>query len=119
MSDELSPYTVDQHFTGCAPAVRAVYSRILEAARELGPVREEPKKTSIHLARKRAFAGVATRKQALVLTLKSATDLQSARIARHEQASANRWHLEIRLDDPAQVDGELAKWLADAFELAG
>ncbi|MBW8879149.1 MAG: hypothetical protein JF614_29765 [Acidobacteria bacterium] len=119
MSDEISPYTVDQHFTGCAPAVRAVYARILETARELGPVREEPKKTSIHLARRTAFAGIATRKQALLLTLKSATDLQSARIARREQASAHRWHLEIRLDDPAQVDGELAKWLADAFELAG
>ena len=119
MNDEISPHTVDQHFTGCAPAVRAIYVRLLEAARELGPVREEPKKTSIHLARRTAFAGVATRKQALLLTLKSATDLQSARIARREQASAHRWHLEIRLDDPAQVDGELAKWLADAFELAG
>ena len=116
---DTSDFTVPQHFEGRAPAVRAIYDRILEAAKRLGPVCEEPKKTSIHLARKAAFAGVATRKNALILTLKSATDLRSPRIAKREQASANRWHLEVRLDDPAQVDGEIAGWLAAAYELAG
>jgi hypothetical protein len=32
--------------------------------------------------------------------------------------SANRWHLEIRLEDPDQVDRELTSWLADAMRLA-
>lgn len=116
---DTSDYTVPQHFEDRAPAVRTTYDRILEAAKRLGPVREEPKKTSIHLARKTAFAGVATRKNALILTLKSATDLKSPRISKHEQTSASRWHLEVRLDDPAQVDGELLGWLAAAYELAG
>ncbi len=58
-----SDFTVAEHFEGRVPAVRAIYDRILEAAKRLGPVREEPKKTSIHLARKTAFAGVATRKK--------------------------------------------------------
>jgi hypothetical protein len=116
---DTSPNTVHQHFEGRAPAVRAVYDRLLAAARRFGPFQEEPKKTSIHLARKTAFAGVATRKDALILTLKSATDLKSPRIGKHEQASANRWHLEVRLDDPAQVDGEIEGWLRAAYELAG
>ena len=111
-------FTLNQHFNDRTPAVRAIYDRILAAAKRLGPVREEPKKTSIHLARKTAFAGVATRKNALILTLKSATDLKSPRISKHEQASANRWHLEVRLDDPAQVDNELVGWLKAAYELA-
>ncbi|HEX9944784.1 MAG TPA: DUF5655 domain-containing protein [Thermoanaerobaculia bacterium] len=119
MSEGSSTHTVRQHFDGRSPAVRAIYDRLLAAAKSFGRVREEPKKTSIHLARKTAFAGVATRKNALLLTLKSATDLRSPRVAKREQASANRWHLEVRLDDPAQVDGELEGWLRSAYELAG
>lgn len=116
---DASDFTVSQHFADRAPAVRAIYDRILATARRFGPVREEPKKTSIHLARQTAFAGIATRKAALILTLKSATDLKSPRISKHEQASANRWHLDLRLNDPAQVDGELEGWLQAAYELAG
>lgn len=119
MMADSSSFTVAQHFEDRTPTVRAIYDRILAAAKRLGPFQEEPKKTSIHLARKTAFAGVATRKNALILTLKSATDLKSPRIGKHERASANRWHLEVRLDDPAQVDAELEGWLAAAYALAG
>lgn len=101
------------------PAQRAIYRQLLSAARSIGPFEEDRKKTSIHLTRKSAFAGVATRKDAVQLTIKSATDIRSPRIVRREQASANRWHLEIRLEDPKQVDRELTAWLADAMELAG
>jgi hypothetical protein len=85
---------------------------------KLGPYKEEAKKTSIHLVRRTAFAGIATRKTALILTLKSDRDLKSKRIAKREQASANRWHLEIRLEEPDQIDTELVLWLTKAYELA-
>ena len=111
-------HTVKQHFENRAPEVKATYAAILNAARKLGPVKEEAKKTSIHLVRKSAFAGVATRKTALILTLKSDTDVTSKRIAKREQASANRWHLEIKLETPAQVDREVMTWLAKAYQLA-
>ncbi len=110
--------TIEQHFDGLAPGVREIYNRITKAAAKAGPFREEPKKTSIHLARKSAFAGVMTRKDALMLTLKSATDIRSPRIVKREQASANRWHLVVRLDNPSQVDAELQAWLKKAIELA-
>ena len=112
-------FEVSDHLEGKAPEVKAIYAAILETAKRLGPVEEDPKKTSIHLNRKTAFAGIATRKNGLVLTLKSATDVASHRIARRERASANRWHLEIKLEDPEQVDRELAGWLKSAYELAG
>jgi hypothetical protein len=110
--------TIGQHFAGRAPAVRRIYDRIVAAAETAGPVREEPKKTSIHLARRTAFAGIATRKDALILTLKSAADIRHPRITKREQTSAHRWHLEVRLDDPAQVDALLAGWLKKAIALA-
>ena len=110
---------VESHFTKKDPAVLATYRRVLHAARALGPVTEDPKKTSIHLVRRTAFAGVATRRSSLILTLKSATDIRSPRVEKREQTSSNRWHLEIRLDAPAQVDRQLTAWLRAAYELAG
>lgn len=114
----MAPFTVASHFTGRAETVRATYDAILKAARALGPVEEDPKKTSIHLNRKTAFAGVATRKASLILTLKSAADIASPRIRKREQASANRWHLELELAAPKDVDREVKSWLKQAYELA-
>jgi hypothetical protein len=111
--------TVEQHFEGRAPAVRAIYRQILRAAKANGPFIEDPKKTSIHLTRRSAFAGIATRRSALLLTLKSATDIPSPRVIKRERTSANRWHLIIHLDDPKQVDAEIKRWLKMAMALAG
>ena len=111
--------TVETHFERSDPEVLATYRRLLDAARALGPVAEEPKKTSIHLMRKTAFAGVATRRSSLILTLKSEKDIRSPRIEKREQASAHRWHLEVRLEKPADVDRQLTNWLTAAYEIAG
>ena len=112
-------HTVKEHFQNRAPEVKATYAALLKAAKKLGPVKEEAKKTSIHLVRKTAFAGVATQKAALILTLKSDSDVASKRIKKREQTSANRWHVEIKLEGPKEVDGELLTWLQKAYELAG
>ena len=52
-------HTIKEHFENRASEVKATYAAILDAAKKLGPVKEEAKKTSIHLVRKSAFAGVA------------------------------------------------------------
>jgi 3-methyladenine DNA glycosylase AlkC len=117
-SSMTSTPTVAAHFTKAAAPVRETYDTVLAAARTLGPVREEAKKTSIHLVRSSAFAGIATRSKGLVLTLKAAKKVRSARVRRAEQISANRWHLEIPLATPDDVDAELRTWLQQAYELA-
>ncbi|HJQ40343.1 MAG TPA: DUF5655 domain-containing protein [Thermoanaerobaculia bacterium] len=100
-------------------SLRGIYDQVLRVAKTFGPVEEDPKKTSIHLVRRTAFAGVATRRDALVLTLKSDRNIADARIHKAEQASAHRWHLEVRLKDVADVDAQLKGWLQSAYELAG
>jgi hypothetical protein len=109
---------VESHFAKSDPSVLATYRRLLDVARALGPVTEETKKTSIHLVRHTAFAGVATRRASLVLTLKSARNIDSPRVEKREQTSANRWHVDVRLTGPAQVDRQLTAWLRAAYELA-
>jgi hypothetical protein len=112
-------HSVKEHFENRAPEVKATYDAILSAAKRIGPVKEEAKKTSIHLVRKSAFAGVATRKSALILTLKSDSDVANKRVGKRERVSANRWYFEVKLEAPEQVDRELLGWLKRAYELAG
>ena len=104
--------------TRMTPEVREIYERILRAARAIGPITEDPNQSSIHLKCRTAFAGVTPRKDALILTIKSETDIRSTRIVKRQQASAHRWHLEIRLEDPKEVDRELKSWLEDAMKLS-
>ena len=111
-------FRVQDHLSGREPIVASIYHALTKAATKLGPFKEEAKKTSIHLVRSSAFAGVATRKTSLVLTLKAARDINSPRVTKHEQVSAGRWHLEVRLDSPRDVDAELKAWLKDAYELS-
>ena len=111
-------FTIKTHFEGKDAAVRQIYDRVLKAAGKFGPVVEEPKKTSIHLMNKTAFAGIATQKRAIVLTIKSDRKLSSPRIHKSEQTSANRFHHEVKLTSPSDIDSELVKWLKDGYELS-
>jgi predicted DNA-binding protein (MmcQ/YjbR family) len=110
--------TVDAHFSGRSAQVLQIYQRIVAASSALGPVEENPKKTSIHLNRRVAFAGVQTRKDALILTLKSDRDVKHRRVHKTEQTSANRWHFEVRLNAPEDVDDQIREWLRSSYELA-
>ncbi len=69
------------------PELRAIYDAILDVSSSFGKFTAEAKKTSIHLVYRSAFAGVAVRKDALILTLKSAVNIKSPRVYRAEQVS--------------------------------
>ena len=118
MATTIARPRVGDHFENRPAVLRNAYDAVLAASRRFGPVKFEPKKTSIHLVRVSAFAGVAVRKATIVLTIKAAEDIRSSRIGKHERASANRWHLETRLKGPDDVDKELIGWLAAAYDLA-
>lgn len=111
-------FTIQSHFVEKSPVVQAIYEKLMAETRSFGDVTEEPKKTSIHLVNKTAFAGVATRKTALLLNIKSAAPIDSPRFPKTEKVSSNRYHQEVRLTDPAEVDTELLGWLQQAYELS-
>lgn len=104
-------------FAGRDPAVLAIYDRLRAALAAIGPFGEEPKKTSIHLTRTTGFAGAHPRKQSLLLNLRTAQPIDSPRIAKVEQVSKSRYHNELKLSHPDQVDAELIGWLRDAYAL--
>ena len=115
----MAEFSISQHFENKDPVVRSIYDRILKESRKFGAMTEEPKKTSIHLVNKSAFAGVVTRKNALILNIKSSTPIKHARIAKSEQLSASRFHQEVKLTSPDDVDAVLIGWLKDAYDISG
>ena len=111
-------YKISDHFAGKDPAVFAIYQRLLAETAKFGPVIEQPKKTSIHLVSKSAFAGVVTRKCSLLLNIKSAAPIQDARIVHFEQVSSNRFHQEVKLTSLEDIDSRLLGWLKNAYEMS-
>ena len=111
-------HTVIEHFEGKSPQVREMYDLLVAAGREFGPVVEDPKKTSIHLNRRSAFAGVATQKTSLILTLKAMKEIADPRVQRTLQASSRRWYVYLKITDPSMIDAKLLGWLRDSYELS-
>jgi len=111
--------TINDHFVGKPSVVREVYDRLLAMLHTIGPVQEEPKKTSIHLVRSSALAGVEVRKDYLLLNIKSESPIESPRVSKSERLSARRYHQKVKLSSPEEVDTELRRWLADAYDLSG
>ena len=114
----MAEFSVAQHFENKDPVVKSIYERILNETRKCGIVTEEPKKTSIHLVNRSAFAGVITRKNALILNIKSASPIKHARITKSEQLSASRFHQEVKLTAPDEVDSVLVGWLKEAYAIS-
>ena len=105
-------------FAKSEPNVEKTYAAILKAVSKFGNVRVEEKKTSIHICGKTGFAGVYPRKNAALLNIRSATPIKSKRIRKVERVSANRFHNEMLLEAPRDVDAEVTGWLKAAYALS-
>jgi hypothetical protein len=108
---------LDALFAGKDAVVRTIYDRLIDVLRTFGPFHEEPKKTSLHLVNTSGFAGVHPRKSFLYLNVRMDRPMEGARIAKSEQVSKNRYHNEVKLTSPDEVDAELTSWLKEAYAL--
>jgi len=103
--------------SSASPVARALYEELLHALAPFGAFEVEVKKTSIHLVRSSAFAGVHPRTRHLLLTFKAAAPISSGRIVKMQQVSKNRWHLDVKLAVAGDLDAELLGWLRAAYEI--
>jgi len=90
-------FNVENHFDSKSPIVREIYDSLIRKVKSLGKFQEEPHKTSIHLLNQTTFAGIATRKDYLLLTIKTDCPIESSRVTKIEQVSRNRFHILIIL----------------------
>jgi hypothetical protein len=59
------------------------------------------------------------RKSGLLLVIRTDRPIESARVRKLERVSANRWHNELLLSAPEEVDDEVAGWLRAGYALSG
>ena len=111
-------HSIDDHFVNKSPSVRLLYDHLLDNLNEIGPIEQDPKKTSIHINRKLALVGVETRKDYLLLTIKADHKIDHPRIEKLEQISAHRFYHKVRITSLKDYDAELKAWLNDAYRLA-
>ena len=111
-------YQVSDHFIGKDPSVRAIYDGLLKMLRTFGPIIEEAKKTSIHLVRVSALAGVETRKDFILLNIKTDHKIDSPRVVKMERVSSHRFHNRVRLASLSDLDAELEGWLSEAYRIS-
>jgi hypothetical protein len=45
--------------------------------------------------------------------------LESDRVHRVERVSAKRWHNEVILKDPSEIDAEMLAWIREGYALTG
>jgi hypothetical protein len=100
-----------------SPVSQSTYGRVVAEARKLGPFEVEEKKTSLHLTNGRAFAGIHPRSTGIILNLVLDAPVRNARVHKSDQVSANRYHVEFKLEDPTEVDAQLAGWMKKAYSL--
>jgi len=110
-------YTESDHLAGKEPEVIKIYHKLIDRLHRFGPLKIEPKKTSIHLGNRFGFAGVYTRKNYINLEVHLNYKLDNPRVSKVEQASANRFHHTIRLNGEKDIDKELLEWLKQAYAL--
>lgn len=112
-------FTIGSHFDKKSPIVREIYNGLIKEIQSFGEFQEEPHKTSIHLLHRTAFAGIATRKDFLLLTIKTDSPIENKRVTKTEKVSQNRFHILFKLESPKEIDIELLKWLKDSYKLSG
>jgi hypothetical protein len=99
------------------PVSSNVYGALTDQVFKLDGCELQENSSSFHVAHGRAFLGIHPRRGGILVNVVLARQLESARVHRAECVSANRWHNEIILKDPTEVDAELLTWIREGYTL--
>jgi len=112
-----SDVKLSEHFAGRDPLVVATFRRLVTAARRSGPVKVLPEKTRVAFQVRMSYAAFTLRRHWIDGHVVLARRLESPRFRRIDFYSPlNQVHV-FRLERPDEVDGEVERWLAEAYEV--
>jgi len=121
---DAAPRTPAEFFAG-SPAGLRLYEAVAAAVAELGPHDVRVSRSQVSFRRRRGFAyvwrpGRYVRSDVpAVLSVALPRELSSARLKEVAHPAPRVWMHHLELDDVAQVDAEVARWLAEAYAAAG
>jgi hypothetical protein len=99
------------------PGSSVIYGALMDQISSLDGCELQENASSFHVAHGRAFLGIHPRRGGILLNIVLARQLESARVHRAESVSANRWHNEVILLDPKEIDAELLAWIHEGYSL--
>ena len=109
--------SLDEHFDGRSPEVRAIFDRVVELAERCGPVAVLPERSRIALQARMSFAALQPRRATLDGHVVLARRLESPRFRRIETFGPRNHVHAFRFASVEEVDDEVAAWLAEAYEV--
>jgi hypothetical protein len=101
------------------PISSGVYGALLDQISALDGCELQEKASSFHVAHGRAFLGIHPRRGGILVNIVLERQLESDRVHRAERVSANRWHNEVILNDPSEIDAEVLAWIREGYALTG
>ena len=110
-------HSLDDHFHGKPPEIRALFEAVVRAIREVGPVRVLPEKTRIAFQVRMSFAQVTPRQRWLDGHVVLARRLDHPRFRRVESFSPRNHLHAFRLQSLADVDDDFRAWIAEAYRV--
>lgn len=99
------------------PISSEVYGSLTDQISTLPGCELQENASSFHVAHGRAFLGIHPRRGGILVNIVLDRQLDAARVHRAERVSANRWHNEVILRDPEQIDSELLGWIREGYAL--
>jgi hypothetical protein len=110
-------YTLASHFAQKPPVVRAIFDKVLRAARRNGPVTVLPEKTRIAFQVRMSFAAFVVRRNWIDGHVVLARRLENPRFRRIETFSPRNHSHAFRFERIEEVDAEVASWLTEAYQV--
>ena len=108
-------HALEDHLAGKPPEIRAIVARIIALAERNGPVTVLPEKTRIALQARMSFAALQPRRAWVDGHVVLARRREEPRFRRIESFSPRNHLHAFRIAHPAEVDEEVADWLAEAY----
>jgi len=112
-----SSYSLEHHFDGTAPHVRATFNAFLDVVRDCGDVVVIPQKTRIAIQAKVRFAGCVVRKKWLLPHLWLTRKITHPRLTRTERFGERSYGHHFRLDAPGDLDDDLRNLVSEAYRV--
>jgi hypothetical protein len=110
-------HTLDHHFDGKPPEIRALFDAVVSAVRAIGPVRILPEKTRIAFQVRMSFAQITPRKAWLDGHVVLARRLEHPRFRKIETFSPRNHLHAFRIERASDIDDEFRAWLAEAYRV--
>ena len=117
MSHSCSRHELAEHFADRPPELRAAFDRALEIVERAGPVTVIAQKTRIVLMVRVRFVNVVVRSRWMDYSIALRHEVSHPLLLRVDYYPPRWWAHIFRFRQPADVDDEIAGWLAESYRV--